>query len=72
MFSKAGYRWQFGLTGSRAMDSICNVLPRKDIVGNMHGVTSLASGRDEFDPKTIYATSTRQGGGAIFKVHAGV
>jgi sugar lactone lactonase YvrE len=42
------------------------------IAENMPGVASLAFGRGEFDARTIFATSTRQGGGTIWKVRVGV
>ena len=42
------------------------------IAENMPGVASLAFGRGKFDHHTIYATSTRRGGGTIWAVRVGV
>ncbi|UCE61101.1 MAG: SMP-30/gluconolactonase/LRE family protein [Phycisphaerales bacterium] len=42
------------------------------VAENMPHVASLAFGRGEFDHKTIYATSTRRGGGTIWMVPVGV
>jgi sugar lactone lactonase YvrE len=42
------------------------------IAENMPGVASMAFGHGHFDRHTIYATSTRQGGGTIWKIPVGV
>ena len=42
------------------------------IAENMPSVASLAFGQGKFDRQAIYATSTRRGGGTIWKVHVGI
>ena len=42
------------------------------IAEGMPGAASIAFGQGAFDPLAIYVTSTRQGGGTIWKVDVGV
>jgi sugar lactone lactonase YvrE len=42
------------------------------IAEGMPGVASLVFGEGKFDRQAIYATSTRRGGGKIWKVRVGV
>ena len=42
------------------------------IAEKMPGVASLAFGKGKFDHHAIYATSTRQGGGTVYKVDVGI
>ena len=41
------------------------------IAEGMNNVASLVFGKGDFDHRAIYATSTRRGGGKIWKINVG-